>query len=88
MECVYLMYHCRACDLEIFEPLVSGVFSLSKVETHMLSVRFETLTRYPNARSPSNGVLIGLDDANLTCTVTIANANDLANDEYASFTNY
>ena len=44
----------------------------------MLSVGFETLTRYPNARLPSTGILIGLDDANLTCIITIANANDLA----------
>ena len=33
------------------------------VETHMLSVWFQTLTVYPNARSPSTGVLIDLDDA-------------------------
>ena len=44
----------------------------------MLSVRFDTLTRYPTARSPSTGVLIGLDEANLTCIVTIDIANDLA----------
>ena len=35
----------------------------SKVETHMLSVWFETLSGYPNARSPSTGFLINLDDA-------------------------
>ena len=62
-------HHCHSGDTEIFEPLVSGVSpSLRQqridfiVETHMLSVWFETLTEYPNARSPSTGVLIDLDD--------------------------
>ena len=50
----------------------------SQVETHTLSVRPESLTVFPSARSPSIGVLIGLDDANLICIVTIANADDLA----------
>ena len=47
-------------------------------ETHTLSIRREALTGYPTARSPSIGVLIDLDDANLICIVTIASADDLA----------
>ena len=34
--------------------------------------------RYPHARLPDTGILIGLDDANLTCIITITNTNDLA----------
>ena len=34
--------------------------------------------RYPHALLPGTGILIGLDDANLTCIITIANTNDLA----------
>ena len=41
----------------------------STVETRTLPVRREALTGYPSARSPSTGVLIGMDDANLTCIV-------------------
>ena len=44
----------------------------------MLAVWFRTLMRYPNTRMPSTGIVIGRDDANLPCIVTIANANDLA----------
>ena len=50
----------------------------SRAETHTLSIRPEALTGCPTAQSPSIGVLIGLDDANLICIVTIANADDLA----------
>ena len=63
----------------------SGVFSLSTTAANRLhsgdahAFRLvETLTRYPNARLPNAGIFIGLDDANSTCTITIANANDLA----------
>ena len=38
----------------------------------MLPVWFVTLTRYPNARLPGTGILFGLDDAKLTCIITIA----------------
>ena len=62
----------------VFSPSLRQQRISSKVETHMLSVWFQTLTGYPNTRSPSTGVLIGLDDANVTCIVTMANANDLA----------
>ena len=57
------------CDIDICEFLLTGVSpSLRfyridfKVDAHMLSVFFATLTVYPNSRSPSIGVLIGLDD--------------------------
>ena len=50
----------------------------SRVETRTLSVRPEALTVYPRARSPITGLLIGLDDAILTCIGTIANADDFA----------
>ena len=39
----------------------------SRIETHTLSVRPEALTWYPSARSPTFGVLIGLEDANSIC---------------------
>ena len=67
---MFLWHHRHPRDIDIRIDI--------KVEAHMLSVWFETLTGYPNAQSPSTGILIGLDDANLTCTVTIANAYDLA----------
>ena len=38
----------------------------------------EESTMYPTARSPITGVFIGMNDANSTCIVTIANADDLA----------
>ena len=50
----------------------------SRIETPTLSVRSEAMAVYPTARSPSIGVLIDLDDANLMCIVTIANSDDLA----------
>ena len=39
----------------------------SRMETLTLPVRPEESTMYPSARLPSTGVLIGMDDANLTC---------------------
>ena len=86
MECLYLVWHhCHSGDIEIFGtlgiwcflPLHDSSESAPKWR-RTFSVWFETLTGYPNARSPSTGVLVGLDDANLTYTVTIAHANDLA----------
>ena len=87
MECIYFWCGIIATPVTsrslnpwylMFSPSLRQQRIGSKVETHMLSVWFETVTAYPNARSPSTGVLIGLDDANLTCIVTIENANDLA----------
>ena len=66
---MFLWHQCRPRDIDIRIDF--------KVEAHMLSVWFETLIGYPNAQSPNTGVLIGLDDANLTCIVTVAYANDL-----------
>ena len=67
---MFLWRHCHPRDIDTRIDF--------KVEAHMLAVWFRALKRYPNARLPSTGILIGLDDANLTCIVTIANAYDLA----------
>ena len=48
------------------------------METRTLPIGPEEATRYPAARSPIIGVLMGVEVANLTSKVTIAVANDLA----------
>ena len=63
-------HHCHPRDIDIRNDF--------KVEAHILAVWFRALMRYPNTRLPSTGILISLDDANLTCIVTIANAYDFA----------
>ena len=74
---------CHPCDTDSCE-LFSGVSPCPRlridftVEPHLLAFWIRALMSYPNTRLPSTGILIGLDDTNLTCIVTIANANDLA----------
>ena len=68
MECIYFGIATPVTSRSlnpwylVFSPSLRQQRIGSKVETHMFSVWLETLTEYPNARSPSTDVLIDLDD--------------------------
>ena len=67
-----LWHHCHPCDIDCCEFF--WCFSFSTIApNHMLAVRFRALMRF----SIYPGILIGLDDTNLTCIGTIAHAYDL-----------
>ena len=80
----YLIWnHCHPCNIEVFDPLV--IFFLSTIAANRLHSGdanavgpVSKLMRYPHARLPGTGILTGLDDANLTCIITITKTNDLA----------